>query len=148
MVLNMARPLQDLSGLRFGHILILRPSVPGYYLCRCDCGNTLVLPHKLFRSERTRFSCPDCRPVTDYRLRAIHTRLLRRAENRPDLPLYPGWETFAGFARWALGSGYPRRGVYLIFKDKYGGFVPGNCEWSREPANIRYRKKEQKDDCN
>jgi len=48
--------VNDLSGRRFGRLLVLRETAPHFYLCRCDCGAQVVWRDSLLLSGYIR-SC-------------------------------------------------------------------------------------------
>jgi hypothetical protein len=52
-------PGRDLTGCRFGALIVLARAEPGYLTCRCDCGKSTVVARGSLLSNNTR-SCGQC----------------------------------------------------------------------------------------
>lgn len=77
----------DLTGQRFGRLVVIRECGRDKYgqvlwLCRCDCGNELVVRGYSLRIEETQScGCLNRERSTKHGLRASHPRLMRSVRN-------------------------------------------------------------------
>ena len=118
----------DLSGRRFGRLLVIRelsPSRPRRCLCRCDCGNTVTPTRDNLKNGHTR-SCGCLRSDKSVREAIGRARTTHGLTNTH--PLYRLWAGIRTRCRNPNATGY----------DRYGGRGITICaEWDDFPAFVR-----------
>lgn len=152
--------LVDLTGQRFGRLVVIEKSVSGQgrhvrWLCQCDCGNTTIVDGGNLKAGRTK-SC-GCyvkegnshRTHGDSRTRLY--RIWRGIKQRCYCPKASHYKSYGGrgitmcgewlnsfeaFRDWSLSNGY-RDDLSIDRKDNNRGYSPDNCGWSTnmEQAN-------------
>lgn len=118
------------------------------WLCRCDCGNTVIVLSDSLKSGNTSSCGCECRKGLEKRTThgKSHDRLYRiwqGMRNRCNLATnkyyknYGGrgisvcteWlDSFENFYEWAMSNGY-KENLTLDRKDNNGNYEPSNCQW-------------------
>lgn len=134
--------LKDLTARKFSALLVLRPSSVGhdFYLCRCDCGNELIVGRKFLMTDHyhscgCKFQDNICKskyyPGTR-KLYQIWQLLMARVERRRDIYtgefIHPDWMEYSNFAAWAVSQAYVD-GQVLAPVPKGKSYSPLNCRW-------------------
>lgn len=151
----------DLTGQRFGRLIVIQRAnhtgSSAYWLCRCDCGNTIVIQGGSLRRGSTK-SC-GClkKDVTTIhsgrktRLYSIWDNMKSRCNN-PNKDSYrnyggrgikvcPEWlHDFSAFRDWALSNGYDDD-LTLDRIDNDKGYTPENCRWETRSNQNRNQRK-------
>lgn len=153
----------DVTGQKFGRLLVLERTENNknnnsQWLCKCDCGNTVIVTGASLRSGNTK-SCGCTRKEKLSNLRMTHgkseTRLYSewasmigrcRCKGATRYNNYGGrgitvcqeWMEFELFYDWAIANGYADD-LTLDRKDTNGNYCPENCRWitSKKQANNR-----------
>lgn len=153
----------DLSGQRVGRLTVLYQLGRAkdrhiLWLCKCDCGNEIILPSNSITKKHT-LSCGCLQKERTGEARRIHgatgnhdtiERLymvwvgMRKRCNNPNDKSYryygakgvkvcEAWEDYGVFKAWALSHGYDptaKRSECTIDRiNPYGNYEPNNCRW-------------------
>ena len=150
--------LIDLTNHRFGRLFVVKKH--GHkgkavaWLCKCDCGEEVVvrgndlrrgvtqscgcLHNEVFAERSTRHG------LHGTRLYNIWGLMVQRCYNK-ETPCYddyggrgidicPEWrESFQAFYEWSMGNGY-RENLTIDRIDNDKGYFPGNCRWVTRKA--------------
>jgi len=150
--------VRDLTGRRFHKLKVIKfidiQNETSRWLCRCDCGNTTVLPSRKIGRTKSCGCLSETHGHTKYgnRSREFYSwsSMLSRCLN----PNAPDFERYGGrgikvCARWRnnfenfLADLGPRpKGKTLDRRDNNGNYTPDNCRWASakaQPNNQRGR---------
>lgn len=157
----------NLIGERFGKLKVLEmdgiKNGATTWLCKCDCGNTVVVSVGRLRSEKTQ-SCGCIWRGAIIEANTTHnqskTRLYRtwnnmlnrcRNANTDSYSRYGGrgirvcedWHSFELFRDWAVNNGYADN-LSIDRKNVDGDYEPDNCRWipmSEQAGNTRKNRR-------
>lgn len=158
----MGRPVIDLTGQRFGRLVVVRRADPPFakngcvrWHCHCDCGNeTDVVGYNLRRGRTASCGCLQkeehgTHGQSGSRLYSIWRNMHTRCENphSPHYDCYGGrgitvceeWYDLATFMQWAERTGY-QEGLSIDRIDVNEGYNPVNCRWVTMREQQRNRR--------
>ena len=155
--------LIDLTGQRFGRLVVIRRDHGKFWECLCDCGNIHVVNRDHLGIDTNSCGCLKKEMLRAKRFRhgEARTRLHRiwcsmnercNNPNTDERHIYydrgirvcDEWKSYEAFRDWALANGYDpkaKRGVTTIDRiDNNKGYSPDNCRWVDNKANQRNRR--------
>lgn len=157
--------MSNITGMRFTRLTALRivgktmDNRPAW-LCRCDCGNEVVVSeHNLKRNNTKSCGCykRDAQMKAHYKHGNCCTRLYRVWSNmrsrcdrksNDNYEWYGGrgisyeekWKDFSSFMKWAMANGY-NDSLELDRIDTNGNYTPENCRFITHQENCRNRRR-------
>ena len=150
---------KNLTGLRFGKLLVLRqsPNIGAIrqWECRCDCGVTKIIRAGNLTGGNSK-ACGKCRVASSGAFQPKHGastekgptyetwRAMRRRVNRPDerphyagITLDPAWNDFSKFLE---DMGERPAGKTIDRIDGTKGYCKENCRWATPVQQTRNRR--------
>ena len=144
-----AHNFQDLSGKKYGRLIVIRlshvKSKKTFFVCRCDCGKEAVIYSQKLKSGHTQScGCLFMETVTKHggwgsRLYRIYKSIQSRCgkqEHYYHVVLDKRWDTFAKF-RKDMGASYKKhvdkfgeKNTTINRIDSKKGYSVNNCEWA------------------
>lgn len=158
----------DLTGHRFGRLSVVRlhsrstkkPYAQPKWLCKCDCGNDVVVRRGNLTSGNTQ-SCGCLRDgvrgsytPNANRLynswRAMKSRCSNPNNNRyyayggRGIAVCDEWKKFSAFEEWAISNGF-RNDLTIDRIDPNGNYEPSNCRWISPESQAANKRKARND---
>lgn len=157
--------MSDITGMKFTYLTPIRvvgkttDNRPAW-LCKCDCGNEVVVSeHSLKRNATKSCGCykREVQLKSHYKHGKCHTRIYRVWSNMrsrcdrksfDSYKWYGGrgikyaeeWADFSNFKNWALANGYDDT-LELDRIDTNGDYTPNNCRFVTHKVNCQNRRK-------
>ena len=148
--LKSKRFLKDLTGKRFGQLLVVKRAknkIQGgqkktAWICKCDCGNKIIVTGENLKNKITK-SCGCLRGENHHmrntRLYSIYTNMKTRCKNNNSstyryygergINVCEEWDnSFSVFMDWAIKNGY-NDNLTLDRINVNDGYNPSNCRW-------------------
>lgn len=158
----------DITNEKYGKLTAIKIDHIGesgkrYWLCECDCGNTIIAKVDSLRSGNTK-SCGCTRREktikrnlkhngTGTRLYRIWQGLFKRCRNKNSTDYYNygargikvcnEWEDFINFRNWAIINGYTDE-LTIERIDFNGNYEPSNCTWITKSEQVKNKRKRTK----
>lgn len=154
----------DLTGKKYGSLTVEKIAVdePGKkkkWLCKCDCGNEVIVSSSNLVSGHTS-SCKICgkkrssekikkHGMTSTKLYGIWNAAKNRCTNTKaksykdygarGIQICEEWKESSNFFEWALANGY-KDGLEIDRIDVNGNYEPSNCRWVTKEQNANNKR--------
>ena len=153
------RRSSNLTGQRFGKLIVTQKQKNGKWLCECDCGNKIDVSTSNLVTNHTR----SCGCLRDEKRVETHTthggskerlhRIWRGMKDRCTNPHNKEYHRYGGrgisvcnewlrdystFRAWALSHGYAEN-LAIDRIDNDGNYSPDNCQWLTVSENSKKR---------
>lgn len=153
----------DATGMKFGRLTVIGFShvarKRAFWICSCECGNTVVVAGSHLRSGHTR-SCgcllKEARikastkhGLCNTRLYSVWRTMFQRTTNRKHkeyknygargVHVCDEWKDFSKFAEWSFNNGY-EDSLSIDRINFNGDYCPSNCRWATMKQQQRNRR--------
>lgn len=156
--------LKDITGQRFGKVVVIKYIGQSKWLCKCDCGNQKIIDGRRLRKGDTK-SC-GCLSLEQAKINfqnnyythnlskthlyGIWKGIKNRCKNakNPKYKIYglrgisicDEWKNdFKLFYDWAINNGY-KENLSIDRIDVNGNYEPNNCRWVTQKEQQRNRR--------
>lgn len=135
--------LINLTGLNLGKLTVLErdatiSSKKPYWICKCDCGNTVsIMGDSIRRGKTTSCGC-NKHNKSNTRLYTIWSKMKSRCYNHNDskykyygdkgITICEDWHDFTTFYSWSIDNDY-NESLTLDRINVYSNYEPSNCRW-------------------
>lgn len=157
-----AKRNRNLSGDKIGKLNVIKllsekPGIEAEYLCKCDCGNTVIKRQKYLINGKNNHSCgcgrknAACKDVSKNRLLGIYKNMIYRCYNAKSTShkyygakgivvnkVWLGDNGFEKFYQWAIHNGYSDD-LTLDRINPHGNYTPENCRWADKETQANNR---------
>lgn len=160
----MGKIRKALNGQRFGKLIVVKYIYSDnhgetYWLCKCDCGNEIIVKRTNLRSGNTK-SCGclhsdvlakrnETHGLSKTRQFSIWQSMIQRCYNPNTkfyeryggrgITIYDEWKNdFKAFYDWSLQNGY-QDNLTIDRIDNNKGYEPTNCRWSTQKEQCENR---------
>ena len=166
--------VKDLRGRRYGKLTVKEfdhsDGVKSYWLCECDCGNTVVksyaqlynnvypncgcMPRYINRPKRLNVKTHHMSRTRLHNIwKSMRSRCFCKDPKRREyweysqrgISICDEWNDFMNFYEWAHENGYdenaPTGECTLDRIDVNGNYEPSNCRWVNLTQQVRNRRK-------
>jgi len=153
-------PVRDVSGLRFGKLLVVgfshMQSHKSMWNCKCDCGGlSIVSVSNLHTGHTTSCGCSRVEfgktsrthGMRHTKAYSVWTNMITRCSN-PNVKCFKNYggrginvcERWKVFDNFIADMGTPASGMQLERIDNSKGYEPGNCKWETASRNCRNKR--------
>lgn len=135
--------LINLTGVNLGKLTVLErdtniSSTKPYWICRCECGNTVSIMGDSIRRGRTTSCGCNKHNKSNTRLYNIWLKMKSRCYNHNDskykyygakgITICEDWRDFNNFYSWSINNDYNDT-LTLDRINVYSNYEPSNCRW-------------------
>ena len=151
------KPITDITGRRYGRLVVVGYVRPRYWRCLCDCGMECVVFAGALQQNHTR-SCGCIRREGPHRSHGLtgtpihetYYHMLSRCLNsrNRDFKYYGGrgitvcerWQGEHGFENFLADMGPRPEGKTIDRRNNDGNYEPGNCRWATSEQQNQNRR--------